>query len=169
MKRTKVLVRAALGAAVMAVCAWLSIPGPIPFTMQSFAVLATAGVLGAQTGTLSVAVYLLLGAMGVPVFAGFSGGIGVLLGPTGGFLAGFVLTALLVGAMAQRGRSLPLAMGLGMAVVYAFGTGWYALMYGGGITAVLMHCVVPFLVPDCFKAALAVLVVRRIRGRAGLS
>lgn len=85
----------ALMAALMAVCAWITIPvGPVPFTMQTFAVFAALGLLGGKRGTLAVVVYLLLGLVGLPVFAGFSSGAAALLGPTGGFLLGFLASAL---------------------------------------------------------------------------
>ena len=94
--RTQELARAALFAALIAICSWISIPTAVPFTLQTFAVFLALGVLGGKLGTLSVAVYLLLGAVGLPVFAGFQGGLGALLGATGGYLAGFLLTALTV-------------------------------------------------------------------------
>ena len=84
--RTRDLARAALFAALIAICSWISIPTAVPFTLQTFAVFLALGVLGGKLGTLSVAVYLLLGAVGLPVFAGFQGGLGALLGATGGYL-----------------------------------------------------------------------------------
>lgn len=111
----------ALMAALMAVCAWITIPvGPVPFTMQTFAVFAALGLLGGKRGTLAVVVYLLLGLVGLPVFAGFSSGAAALLGPTGGFLVGFLASALVYwGVTAKWSKSLPgmaLAMGLGLVV-----------------------------------------------------
>ena len=92
----------ALFAALMAVCSWISIPATVPFTLQTFAIFAALGLLGGKRGTVAVAVYLLLGAIGVPVFAGFQGGIGALLGTTGGYLLGFLLSALIVWGMEAR-------------------------------------------------------------------
>ena len=79
----------ALGAVIIAVCSWISIPTVVPFTLQTFAVFSVLGLLGGKRGTISVLIYILLGAVGVPVFAGFSGGFGVILGPTGGYIIGF--------------------------------------------------------------------------------
>ena len=85
-------------AALIAVCSWISVPSPVPFTLQTFAVFSAVGILGGRRGTIAVLVYLLLGAVGLPVFAGFRGGVGVLLGTTGGYIAGFLLAALLMWA-----------------------------------------------------------------------
>ena len=162
----------ALMAALMAVCAWITIPvGPVPFTMQTFAVFAALGLLWGKRGTLAVVVYLLLGLVGLPVFAGFSSGAAALLGPTGGFLVGFLASALVYwGVTAKWGKSLPgmaLAMGLGLVVCYAFGTVWFLLVYtGGGSAATLLGaltlCVFPYILPDLGKIALALVLTRRV-------
>ena len=164
----------ALMAALMAVCAWITIPvGPVPFTMQTFAVFAALGLLGGKRGTLAVVVYLLLGLVGLPVFAGFSSGAAALLGPTGGFLVGFLASALVYwGVTAKWGKSLPgmaLAMGLGLVVCYAFGTAWFLVAYARaagpiGLWAALGMCVFPFVVPDLVKLALAWMLSRRLAG-----
>ena len=131
--RTQELARAALFAALIAICSWISIPTAVPFTLQTFAVFLALGVLGGKLGTLSVAVYLLLGAVGLPVFAGFQGGLGALLGATGGYLAGFLLTALTVwGAERRLGKSAPVFLAsclLGLALCYLFGSVWFAAVY----------------------------------------
>ena len=167
MAKTKNLARIALGAAALTLCAWIAVPTPVPFTMQSMAVLTVAALLGPKLGCASVAVYLLLGAVGMPVFSGFRGGVQALLGPTGGYLLGFLLCALLTGWAAQRSRTrytMAAGMACGMFACYGFGTVWYAIGYGAGdITAILMACVVPFLLPDAIKLALSVIMVHRIR------
>lgn len=171
MVKTKSLVQIALGAAFIAVCAWITIPGPIPFTMQTLAVLTVAGLLGAGKGCAAVGVYLLLGAVGVPVFSGFRGGVQALAGPTGGYLIGFLFTALLVGWGIRRFPKLwqmCAFMVLGIVICYAFGTAWFGLFFAnGGIGAILAACVIPFILPDCAKIALSLLLVRRIR-RSGV-
>ena len=86
MNKTRKLVYIALGAAFIAVCAWITIPGPVPFTMQTMAVVAVAALFGSWQGCTAVLVYLILGAVGAPVFHGFQGGAQVLVGPTGGYL-----------------------------------------------------------------------------------
>ena len=170
--KTKDLALCALFAALIAVCAWISIPATVPFTLQTFAIFAALGLLGGKRGTVAVAVYLLLGAIGVPVFAGFQGGIGALLGTTGGYLLGFLLTALIVWGMEARFGSKAgvflLSAVLGMLVFYAFGTAWYLVVYArtkGAISlaTALGWCVVPFLIPDAVKIALAVLLRGRLK------
>lgn len=163
----KDLVFTAMFAALIAVCSILSVPvGQVPVTLQTFAVCLAAAVLGWKRGTLSVLVYILLGAVGVPVFAGMSGGVGILAGPTGGYIIGFILTALLVGLAADRfGRKvLPLsvAMVLGVLACYALGTVWFIVVTGMGLGEALMLCVVPFLIPDGVKIALAVILANRL-------
>ena len=91
---TRDLCFCAIGAALIAVCAWISIPAEVPFTLQTFAIFAVCGLLGGRRGTVSVLVYLLLGAVGLPVFSGFRGGLGALLGTTGGYILGFLALAL---------------------------------------------------------------------------
>jgi biotin transport system substrate-specific component len=161
----------ALAAALIAVCSWISIPTTVPFTLQTFAVCLTTALLGLRRGTLAVIVYLCLGAVGLPVFAGFKGGIASLAGPTGGYLIGFIFTALIVGIIADRfGRKpvvLVIAMILGIAVCYAFGTAWFVPVYTKaaspiGIAAALSMCVFPFIIPDLIKIAVATLLVNRL-------
>ena len=169
--RTLDLVYIAAGAALIAVCSWISIPTSIPFTMQTFAVFLLMSLLGGKRGTLSVLVWLLLGAAGLPVFSGFTGGIGIVLGNTGGYMAGFLLIGILY-MLAEKlfgHKVLPeiAALVLGLAVCYAFGTAWFLLVYtrangAVGLGTVLGWCVVPFILPDLFKLALALTISRRI-------
>jgi len=159
----KNMTRCALFAALLCVCAWISVPvGGVVISLQSFAVFLALATLGGKLGTVCVAVYLALGAVGVPVFTGFQGGFSALLGPTGGYLWGFLAAALLYWGLEKR---LPNwgCMILGMAVCYACGTAWYLLAFGGGFFPVLLLCVVPYLLPDAVKIALALLLSRRIR------
>lgn len=161
----------ALGAALIAVCAWLSVPAAVPFTMQTFAVCLTAALLGARSGLWAVGGYLLLGAAGAPVFSGFRGGIAALLDTTGGYLVGFLFTALIVGLAAERlGRKpavLIASMAAGVLACYVFGTAWFLLVYTKsrgaiGVTTAVSWCVLPYLVPDGIKIALAALLTRRL-------
>ena len=169
---TKELVFTALMAVIIAVCSWISIPTTVPFTLQTFGVFMAVGLLGGKKGTISVLVYILLGAVGVPVFAGFSGGIGVLFGTTGGYIVGFLLSGLVYWAMtAAFGEKLPImiiAMVLGLIVCYAFGTAWFMIVYAKntapiGLMTALGWCVFPFIIPDCIKIALAVVLTKQLK------
>ena len=163
--RTAGPVRVALSVALMAVCAWIQFPMVIPVTMQTFAVLTVSCLLGPRQGVLAVLVYLLLGLIGVPVFSGFQGGGAVLFSATGGYLTGFLFTAAITGALSRNPGRLVSAMVLGQAVCYLFGTLWFSSVYaaGTGFGAALQLCVLPYLLPDALKIALAVPVVRRVR------
>ena len=97
--KTYDMVYIAIFAVLMAICSWISIPMTVPFTLQTFGVFMAVGVLGGKKGTLAVLIYILLGAIGVPVFAGFSGGIGILLNTTGGYIVGFFFSALVMWGM----------------------------------------------------------------------
>lgn len=149
---------------LMAVCSWISIPTAVPFTLQTFAVFLAVTVMGGKRGTLAVVVYLLLGMAGVPVFAEFSVGPGVLFGTTGGYLIGFIFTALLMWLVERLfGRKLPVlavSMFFGMVTYYVIGTIWFMVVYGSvnesvSLMTALGWCVVPFVIPDLIKAALA--------------
>ena len=171
---TRDLTLVALFTVLMAVCAWIAVPVPPPFvkfTMQVFAIFAALLTLGGKRGTYAVTAYLLLGAAGAPVFSNFQGGLGVLLGSTGGYILGFFFTALLYWLMtAKLGESLPVKIAaclLGMVTYYAFGTAWYmALAFQAGnpmgLVTVLGYCVIPFILPDLVKLALAVLLAQRV-------
>ena len=162
----------AVCAALMAVCSWISIPATVPFTLQTFAVFCSLGLLGGRRGTAAILVYLLLGALGVPVFAGFSSGIGILFGTTGGYLLGFILMGLvywLGERLSMDSRNIRIiSMILGLLLCYAFGTAWFMFVYARQTGAIalgtaLAWCVVPFLLPDLVKMALALLLSGRLR------
>ena len=172
--RVRKMCAIALMSAVIAVCAWITIPLPaISFTMQIFGVAAALTILGGCDGTIAIAVYLMLGLAGVPVFSGFRGGVGVLTNATGGYIVGFLLMGLLYRLLEKRGgngavrRMVSLLAGL--AVCYAFGTAWFAVMFAGGrsVWAILSLCVFPFIVPDVLKIVLACVVGVAIR-RSGV-
>ena len=171
--KTLDMIYIALFAVLIAICSWISIPTTVPFTLQTFGVFVTVGTLGGKRGSLSVLVYLLLGAVGIPVFAGFRGGIGVLLGTTGGYIVGFFLSALVMWGMEKLlGRKtwvLALSMVLGLLVCYAFGTVWFMTVYARstgaiGLGTALGWCVFPFVIPDIVKIILALLVCKRLAG-----
>lgn len=162
----------AVFAVLMAICSWISIPTAIPFTLQTFAVFLAVIVLGGKRGTMSVLVFVLLGAVGVPVFAGFTGGLYVILGNTGGYIIGFLFAGLLMWLMERLfGRKMwvqAASMLLGMVTYYVFGTIWFMIVYMRttgpvGLTAVLGWCVIPFIIPDLIKAALALFLGNTLR------
>ena len=169
--RTVDLAYTALFTGLMMVCAWITVPLTVPFTLQTFGVFAALGTLGGRRGTWAVAAYLLLGLAGLPVFSGFQGGPGVLLGTTGGYILGFLASALLYWAVTARLGQRPVvmaaAMVLGLVVCYAFGTAWFLVAYARtagsiGLWAALGMCVFPFVVPDLAKIALAMLLSRQL-------
>ena len=160
-------------AVLIAICSWISIPTLVPFTLQTFAVFLTVGLLGGKRGTMAVLVYVLLGSIGIPVFAGFTGGIGVILNNTGGYIIGFIFSALVMWLMESLlGRKLwvqGLSMILGIIVCYAFGTAWFMIVYtrdswAVGLATVLSWCVIPFIIPDIVKIALALFLSNRLSG-----
>ena len=165
------MTKIALFAVLLAICGWISLPiPPIPFTLQTFGVFSALLFLGGRRGGYAVAVYLLLGAVGLPVFSGFRGGLGILLEATGGYLLGFLLCTLVYWLVTARsgssGASALVGCLLGLLACYAFGTLWYLLLYSGGSAAllpVLATCVLPFLVPDLIKLGLAFLLFRRLK------
>lgn len=178
--RTYDMAYTAMFAVLIAVCSWISIPTVVPFTLQTFAIFLAVSVLGGRRGTLSIVVYVLLGAVGIPVFAGFKGGIGVLLNTTGGYIVGFIFAGLVMWLMETLlGRKLwvqALGMALGMVTYLTFGTAWFMAVYlhqTGAVSlgTVLGWCVIPFLIPDIVKLLLALslgnILRRRLAGIMG--
>lgn len=170
--QTRDMVYISTCAALMAVCSWIMIPSTVPFTLQTMGVFLTMGLLGGKRGTLAVLTYILLGAVGLPVFAGFSGGIGIILGSTGGYIVGFLFSALTMWAMEQlfgRGKwMLALSMVLGLMECYAVGTVWFMAVYAKtsgpvGLVTVLGWCVIPFIIPDLLKIALSLILTNRLK------
>ena len=171
MKKTPLTVKdmaySGICAALLAISAWISIPMPqVSFTMQSFAVFFALGLLGGRRGVISIGIYLVMGAVGLPVFSGFRGGLSVILGVTGGYIWGFFLAGLLywaVTVLLGSGFRVRLgAMVLGMLLSYGCGTAWYLQVYGGNFWAVVSVCVLPYLIPDALKIALAMSLSERL-------
>lgn len=156
----------ALMAAVLCVLSPWAIPvGAVPITLATLGVYLAAGALGAKGGTAAVGLYLALGAVGVPVFAGFGGGIQQLVGLTGGYLWGYLPCALLAGLLARRaGRFAPLlGFTVGTAVMYAVGTVWYMVQTDGTLGGALLTCVLPFLPADAVKIGMACILTPALR------
>lgn len=170
--RTAELTYIALLAVLTVICTWITIPLTIPFTMQTFAVSVSLGLLGGKRGILAFVVYLLLGFAGLPVFSGFRAGAGVLFGATGGYLLGFLAMGLLYLLLEKwmRGRlwAMALVLTAGLLLCYACGTLWFMQVYvpaDGPVTlmAALGMCVFPFVLPDLVKIGLSLLAVRQLR------
>ncbi|MBQ3969667.1 MAG: biotin transporter BioY [Clostridia bacterium] len=161
-----------LSVALTAICSWISLPiGAVPFTLQTFAIFIIAGLFDLKTGLLSFLAYLLLGGVGVPVFANFKSGFAVLQGPTGGYLIGFFMTIIIVWLFKQikvhQTVFMVIGMVVGLAVCYAVGTIWFYKVYTGGeamgIMSILSMCVIPFVIPDLAKLAIASIIIIRLR------
>ena len=159
--------------ALLAVSAWITVPlGPVPFTMQTFVLALLPQVMRTRDAVFTVVVYLLLGAVGVPVFSGFQGGLGVLVGPTGGYLLGFAAGMPVAGAvmhasvLPRRARGAAGGVAL-LAVSYALGTVQLMNVYALDAPAALAVAVVPFVVPDVAKVALSVGVAERVNRALG--
>ena len=169
--RTKQMVLIALMTAVTCVLGPLSIPlpfSPVPISLTNFAIFLAIFVLGMKSGTISFIIYLLLGAVGVPVFSSFRGGFQVLAGPTGGYLIRFIFLALIMGfALDHFDRKLvPTIIGMiiGMAVCYAFGTVWLAKLLSLSFKEGLMMGVIPYLAGDAAKIIIAAIVGPKLYG-----
>lgn len=157
-----------LVAALLCVLGPLTVPiGPIPVSLMTLALYVTSYVLGPRESLTSLAVYLLLGAAGLPVFSGYQGGLAKLAGPTGGYLVGYLFLTLLCSTAAEhahrRAAGVLAGMALGTAVLYAFGTTWFMLETGTALWGALSLCVFPFLPIDLGKMAVALLVGRSTR------
>ncbi len=176
--RTKDLVLIALFAAFMAVCAWITVPSAIPFTLQIMGIFLALSVLGGRNGTISICIYILMGAVGLPVFSGFQGGLGALLGVTGGYIAGFIFLGLVYWLITGLIKSEKIwvrivALTAGLLVCYAFGSAWFMIAYAAktgtiGLGSVLMMCVVPYILPDVAKMMAALVLSALIRNRLKL-
>ena len=168
--RVRTLCVTALFTTLLAVGAWITIPvGIPPYTMQSFVLYCALWLLPFRQSFAAVALYLLMGAIGLPVFAGFQGGFGVLLGPTSGYLLGFLLMPLAMRMAKPTPASRMLFCALGTLGCYLFGTIWYVFAYGEcspeGVLAATVQCVLPFILPDAIKLVLAAAVCKRLAPR----
>lgn len=161
----------ALCIALMAICAWITIPSAMPFTLQLFGVFATLGLLGGKRGTIAIGVYLLAGGIGLPLFSGFRGGFGHLLGTTGGYLTGYLVAAFFywfaTNVFGKKILPQAVIMTLGLIICYVFGTAWFIIVYGNvngpiSVSAALGMCVIPFIIPDLLKIALALIISNRV-------
>lgn len=159
------MVYIAMFTAIICVCSIIKIPiEPVQITLQTFAVCVTAAMLG-KRGVISVILYILIGSIGIPVFSG-SGGFSVVMGMTGGYIVGFIFTALIVGFIADKfnRKLIPtvISMVVGVLVCYAFGTPWFMAVTNTDFAYAFSVCVLPFLIPDAVKIAVAAIIVNRL-------
>lgn len=167
-RQLKLMVYASLMATLTAVGAYIAIPiGPVPIVLQNLFVMLAGLLLGGRWGLTSVGVYLLAGAVGLPVFAGGTGGIGKFIGPTGGYLLGFAAAAYVIGKISERGKGLVaidvLAMILGTIIIYGLGVSWLKVVTGMSITKAVTVGMLPFLFGDALKIAAAIPIARALR------
>lgn len=158
----------ALMAAVTCVLAPISISiGPIPISFTNLVIYFTVFVLGTKAGTGSYCLYVLLGAVGLPVFSGYAGGLGKIAGPTGGYIVGFIFMALIGGFIMEKSsrKLITTVLGwvLGTAVDYAMGTIWFVFVAKCSVAYALTVCVVPFIVVDLAKIVIGTVVAQRVR------
>lgn len=160
----------ALMAAVMCVLGPLSVPiGAVPISLTNLVICLTVWLLGPKFGTLSVAIYLALGAVGLPVFSGYGAGLAKLAGPTGGYLIGFLPMAFIGGLFIEKSKGQPIISGLGLvlgiAVSYAFGTAWFVFQMGCELSHAMAVCVYPFIAFDLAKVVISCVVGVLLRKR----
>ncbi len=161
------ITKIALMTALTAVCSWITVPYTVPFTMQTFAVFFALEFIGGKNGTISFMLYIALGALGVPVFSGFNGGVGHLFGATGGYLLGFAFSCLifiLFEDASHKGRAIHItALALCIASCYICGTLWYSVYTGTPLAPSFTVCVLPYVLPDVLKIALAYFLSLKLR------
>ncbi|MCC8080222.1 MAG: biotin transporter BioY [Oscillospiraceae bacterium] len=160
-QKTRALVYTAVLAAIICVLAPWSIPtaGGVSITLATLAVYIVGGVSNWKTAVTAVIVYILIGAVGVPVFSNFSGGVQKLIGPTGGYIVGYIPGALIISLIVkwcgEKKWSYPVGMVAGTLVIYALGTAWYCIQTGTALAPAMAACVIPFLPLDTVKVILA--------------
>lgn len=172
-RKIKDIVLISLFSAIIVVCSFITIPAAIPFTLQTFAVFLCLNILGAKKGIISILIYIFLGVVGLPVFSNFNGGIGALLNVTGGYIVGFIFSALIFWVITsvfnKKSRKIInlIASFMGLIVCYIFGTLWYILLFiknGEAINFISAFtiCVLPFIIPDILKIVLSVVISEKI-------
>ena len=172
-RKIKDIVLISLFSAIIVVCSFITIPSAIPFTLQTFAVFLCLNILGAKKGIISILIYIFIGVVGLPVFSGFNGGIGALLNVTGGYIVGFIFSALIFWVITsvfnKKSRKIInlITSFMGLIVCYIFGTLWYILLFiknGEAINFISAFtiCVLPFIIPDILKIVLSVALSEKI-------
>ncbi len=158
----------ALFAALMAVSSWIAVPTPIPFTLQTFTFFLALMLIGGVSGAIMSVIYIAIGLVGLPVFAGFGSGVGYLLGASGGFILSFPIAALLFllleSAFGKGHKRKLIYAALSLTVIYLIGSLWFSFVYSGGegLLATLAVCVLPYVIPDAVKILIAYYVSDRL-------
>jgi len=173
--KTTNLILCALFAALTAVFSWIAIPlpfTPVPVVLATMATCLAGSLLGPRYGSFSMIVYVLLGAAGIPVFHSFTGGLGILAGPTGGYIIGYIISALICGllldVLAKKKLtwwSMAVSMTAGLTGCYVLGTLWFIISTGNSLGAALVMCVLPFLPGEILKIFASMMLVKKLRPR----
>lgn len=170
--KLKSTVLISLFTAIIAACSLITLPFPVPFTLQTLGIFSALLVLGGKNGTIAISLYIAVGLVGIPVFSGFSAGIGHLMGATGGYVIGFLLTALsywlITAIFGDKTVTKVCGLALGLVLCYTAGTLWYTSVYLrdvsiSSVTSALAICVVPFIIPDIIKLTVAILIERKLK------
>ena len=163
--KIKKLAYCGLFATLIGAASQIAIPlQPVPINLALLAVVSAGALLGAKYGTFSVIVYILLGAVGMPVFTGFRGGLSVLAGLTGGYIVGYAVTAFVTGVVCQKTqKTLPVFLGMcvGTALCNVIGTAWFCLITGSPVAAAVYACVLPYIPGDILKIIGAIFVFKK--------
>lgn len=168
----KKIILIAMMTCLIAICSWLNIPSAVPFTMQTFAVFCALLLLGGQHALVTVFLYIFMGCIGLPVFSGFKGGIAHIIGPTGGYIIGFIFTALCYclfePLILKYPRIKAFVFVIGLIICYVVGTLWFKMIYEFrgteySVIKILSMCVFPYIIPDLLKLALSFFVCNKIR------
>lgn len=167
---TKNIILCAIFAALTAILSQISIPlpfTPVPINLAMISVFIAGGLLETKISAISQLVYVIIGAIGVPVYANFTGGLGILVGPTGGYIVGYIITTIIIGVIVKRlGNSIysyTVAMVVGILGCYFVGTVWFMHITQNGLIEALLMCVVPFLIGDILKIILSAFLVKRLK------
>lgn len=169
--RINSMIKISVMVVLIIVCSFITIPFVIPFSMQTFAICFALLLLGGFKGTVAIGIYLLMGFVGIPCFSGFSSGPGHFWGPSGGFLFGFLLMGLLFWGFERLTKSIKgrvVVIGIGMVLCYMLGAAWFSIVTNGkltreGIAAAFISAVLPFVIPDAVKIALAVYLCQKVK------
>ena len=158
--------------ALIIICTWIYIPTTIPFTLQTFAIFTTIGILGTKKAFITILAYLFLGIIGLPIFSNFNSGISAIVGPTGGFLLSFMVITLITGKLLEI---LPdnkvnqfISMLVGLLICYLIGIIWFINMYLGvfnyeSIIKGLSIAIIPFIIPDILKILLSISIINKFK------